>query len=61
MTRRGTQRRTEEQILIDLSRIEREEVQDVRVTVRVTDEVTGASVTRAADFVLQPSDGSGDA
>ena len=58
MTRRGTQRRTEEQILIDLSRIEREEVQDVRVTVRVTDEVTGASVTRAADFVLQPGDDS---
>ena len=61
MTRQGTERRTEEKIVVDLSRIEREEPQDVRVTVRVTDEVTGASVTRAADFVLQPSDGSGDA
>jgi hypothetical protein len=58
MTRRGTQRRTREQIVIDLSQIEREEPQDVRVTVRVEDEVTGASVTRAVDFVLQPNDGS---
>ncbi|MFB6247747.1 MAG: tetratricopeptide repeat protein [Salinibacter sp.] len=58
MTRRGTRRRTKEQIIIDLSRIEREEAQDVRVVVRVTDKVTGASVTRAVDFILQPSDGS---
>ena len=58
MTRQGRARRTDEQIVLDLSRIEREESQNVRVTVRVTDEVTGASVTRAVDFVLEPNDGS---
>jgi len=57
MTRRGSERRTEEQIVLDLSQIEREEPQDVRVTVRVTDEVTDASVTRSVDFRLR---GSGD-
>lgn len=58
MTREGTTRRPEEQILIDLSQIEQEEAQDVRVTVEVTDEVTGSSVTRSLDFVLRPRDGS---
>jgi len=53
MTRQGTERRTEEQIILDLSEIEREDPQDVRVTVRVTDEVTGASVTRSVDFELR--------
>jgi len=56
MTRQGTERRTEEQIVLDLSRIEREEPQHVRVTVRVTDEVTGASVTRSADFELRSAE-----
>jgi GWxTD domain-containing protein len=58
MTREGSSRRTEEQILIDLSRIEQEEAQDVRVTVEVTDEVTGTSVTRSLDFVLRPREDS---
>jgi hypothetical protein len=57
MTRRGSERRTEERIVLDLSQIEREEPQDVRVTVRVTDEVTDASVTRSVDFRLR---GTGD-
>ena len=54
MTREGTSPRTEETILLDLSRIERDEPQDVRVTVRITDEVTGRTVSRAVDFVLRP-------
>lgn len=54
-TRQGTERRARERILLDLSRISRDEAQDVRVTVRVTDEVTEASVTRSVDFVLRPS------
>jgi len=58
MTRQGTERRTEEQIILDLSKIEQEEPQDVRVTVRVTDEVTGASVTRSVDFDLRATDDS---
>lgn len=49
----GTSRRSEEVILLDLSQIERDDTQDVRVTVRVTDEVTGQTVSRDVDFVLQ--------
>ena len=54
MTMAGTDRRTEETILLDLSEIERGEPQDVRVTVRVTDEVTGTTVSRDVEFVLRP-------
>ena len=49
----GTDQRTEELILLDLSEIERDEAQDVRVTVRVTDEPSGATIARTVDFVLQ--------
>ena len=52
----GSTARTEEVILLDLSEIEEEEAQDVRVTVRVTDETTGATVNRTVDFVLQGRD-----
>jgi GWxTD domain-containing protein len=58
MTMQGSERRTKERILLDLSRLRRDEPQDVRVTVRVTDEVTGMSVTRTLDFVLRPSENS---
>ncbi len=54
MTMEGTDRRTQETILLDLSEIERDEPQDVSVTVRVTDEVSGATVSRSVDFVLRP-------
>ena len=54
MTREGTSRRTEEVIRLELSEIERDEPQEVRVTVRVTDEVTDATVARSVDFVLRP-------
>ncbi|MCS4034340.1 GWxTD domain-containing protein [Salinibacter ruber] len=54
MTMAGTDRRTTEAILLDLSEIQRDEPQDVRVTVRVTDEVTGATVSRDIEFVLRP-------
>jgi len=53
MTREGTSRRSDEQILLDLSEIERDEPQAVRVTVRVTDEQTGTTVSRSLDFILQ--------
>lgn len=49
----GTERRTDELILLDLSEIERKEDQDVRVTVRVTDETTGATLARTVNFVLR--------
>ncbi len=49
----GTTARTEELILLDLSEIERDEAQDVRVTVRVTDEPSGATAARTIDFVLE--------
>jgi len=54
MTMAGTDRRTTETILLDLSEIEREEPQDVRVTVRVTDEVSGTTASRDIGFVLRP-------
>ncbi len=59
MTMEGTDRRTEEAILLDLSEIEQDEPQDVRVTVRATDEVTGATVSRTVEFVLRPSGAEG--
>lgn len=52
----GSAARTDETILLDLSQVEADEDQDVRVTVRVTDKTTGASVARAVDFVLQSQD-----
>jgi hypothetical protein len=55
MTRKGTSRRSEEKIIIDLTEIKRDEAQDVRVSVRVTDEETGRTVSRTLDFVLTPS------
>ena len=58
MTRSGTSRTSDELILLDLSEVSDDEAQDVRVTVRVTDEQTGTSITRALDFVLRPRDGS---
>ena len=58
MTRSGTSRTADELILLDLSAVADDEAQDVRVTVRVTDERTGTSVTRALDFLLRPRDGS---
>ena len=54
MTMEGADRRTKETILLDLAEIERDEPQDVRVTVRVTDEVTGTTVARDVEFVLRP-------
>lgn len=54
MTTKDTDRRTQDTIPLDLSQIERDEPKDVRVTVRVTDEVTGTTVSRTVDFVLQP-------
>lgn len=56
MTREGTSRRSDEQILLDLSEIERDAPQTVRITVRVTDEQTGTTVSRSLDFVLRPPD-----
>jgi hypothetical protein len=48
----GTRSRTEEKILLDLSRLSARATQDVRVTVRVTDDVTGATAARTVAFVL---------
>lgn len=56
MTMEGSARRTRESILLDLAEINQGEPQTVRVTVRVTDEVTGSSVSRNVNFVLQPDD-----
>ncbi|MFB6273826.1 MAG: hypothetical protein ABEL51_13110, partial [Salinibacter sp.] len=55
MTTTGTDRRTRETIRLDLSQIQRDEPQNVRVTVRVTDEVSGTSVSRSLDFVMRPT------
>jgi GWxTD domain-containing protein len=61
---RGTSRETDELIYLDVAELQQEETQDVRVTVRVTDEVTGESVERTATFEMlgtdarpQPADG----
>ena len=54
----GSTPRTTETILLDLSEIVRKEAQDVRVTVRVTDEETGTTATRSVDFVLTSDDAS---
>lgn len=51
-TASGTRSRTEEKILLDLSRLSSRAAQDVRVTVRVTDEVTGATAARSVAFVI---------
>lgn len=51
-TIRGTERRTQEAILLDLSELAAPRTQDVRVTVRVTDDVTGTTRARTVDFVL---------
>ena len=58
MNRSGTARRTDEMILLDLSERAGEKTTDVRVTVRVTDEQTGATASRTLDFVLRPGGGS---
>lgn len=52
MTAEGTSRRTEETMLLDLSELSRDRLQDLEVTVRVTDEVSGTSVSRDVKFVL---------
>lgn len=53
----GSERRTDEYILLDLSEIDRDEMQRVQVTVHVTDEVTGATVSRNVSFSLHPNNG----
>lgn len=50
--REGSSRRTDEFIELDLAALDREKPQDIRVTVRITDEVTGQSVERDVTFVL---------
>ena len=49
-TASSTQRRTQERILLDLSRLDPDATRSVRITVRVTDEVTGATARRSATF-----------
>lgn len=58
MTVEGTERMTDETILLDLSQIEQDDPQNVRVTVHVTDEVTGTTVSRDLQFELQPREAS---
>lgn len=55
MTLDGTERRTEETMLLDLSELSREELQDLEVTVRVTDEIGGTTVSRTVEFAFGPS------
>jgi len=52
-TYEGTSRRTEERIELDLADLESDRPQDLRVTVRVTDAVSGESVDRSIDFVVK--------
>lgn len=52
VTYSGTQRRAEEFISIDLSTLRQPKTQDLRVTVRVTDDVTGETVARAQRIKL---------
>ncbi|PEN13272.1 hypothetical protein CRI94_11575 [Longibacter salinarum] len=49
-------RRTEEYIYLDLTQLRQEKNQDVRVTVRATDTVTGVSASRTTEFELVGSD-----
>jgi len=52
-TTSGTSERTDERIVLDLQDMARRSNQDVRVTVRVTDEVAGTEVARSVDFLLE--------
>ena len=56
MTYSGAQRRTEEFISIDLSTLRQPKTQELRVTVRVTDAVTGETVSRAQRIQLVGTD-----
>jgi hypothetical protein len=56
-TAEGTSRRTDETIQLDLSAVDPNETSEVRVTVRVTDEVAGASVERSVVFEVVPPGG----
>lgn len=55
-TYEGDARRTEEQILIDLSEWPEDESGTLTVTVRITDEVTGQQIERAIDFAVTPTE-----
>ena len=50
---RGTSRRTDELIELDLAEFEDDRSQDLRITVRVTDEISNETVERSVDFVLE--------
>ncbi len=50
---RGTSRRTDELIELDLTEFAADRPQDLRITVRVTDEISNRSVERSVDFVLE--------
>ena len=52
----STSRRSQEYIYLDLTQMKQSRTQDVRVTVRVTDTVSGASRTRTADLRLVGTD-----
>lgn len=52
-TYEGSSRRTEERIELDLADLDTDRPQDLRVTVRVTDAVSGESVDRSIDFVVK--------
>ena len=52
-TVRGRDRRTADLLLLDLSGLRADAPMDLRVTVTVTDERTGASVRRAVDLALE--------
>lgn len=56
VTYSGRQRRSEEFIAIDLSTLRQPETQDLRVTVRVTDTVTGDTVARTQQIQLVGTD-----
>lgn len=52
----STSRRSQEYIYLDLTQMKQSRTQDVRVTVRVTDTVSGVSKTRTADLRLVGTD-----
>lgn len=56
MTYSGTERRTEEFISIDLSTLRQPKTQELRVTVRVTDTITGETVARVKRIQLVGTD-----